>query len=79
MTGQAEASTPDPDSQYRLIPCKCGCSDVRYRRRISTPPRRVEWAVVCMACGNTSRYWPIKHHAQIEWNGKELPSWERNA
>ena len=69
---------PDTDSQYRLIPCKCGNAEAGYVRRITTQPRRVEWAVRCPACGEMSRYWTIQHHAQIEWNGRELPSWDRD-
>lgn len=69
---------PDPDSQYRLIPCECGSTEVGYIRRISTPPYRVEWAACCPACGKMTRYWQIKHTAQIEWNGRSRPSWDRD-
>lgn len=69
---------PDPDSQYRLLPCECGCTMAGYTRRVTTPPRRVEWAIRCPVCGRMSRYWTIKHHAQIEWNGRKRPSWDRD-
>lgn len=68
---------PDQDSQYRLLPCSCGSTEVAYTRRINVPGG-VEWTVNCLTCGNHTRPWPIQHHAQIEWNGKELPSWERD-
>lgn len=68
---------PDPDGQYRLQPCpECGCTEPEYVRRI--PHYRVEWCIRCPACGKMSRYWTIKHHAQIEWNGRKRPSWDRD-
>lgn len=73
-----QPGTPEPDSQFRLLPCPCGSTEVEYTRRITTPPRRLEWAVRCRTCGKMSRYWMAKHNAQIEWNGKERPSWERD-
>lgn len=72
-----QPGTPDPDSHFRLLPCpKCGGTEIEYLRHLSR--HGLEWAVRCKTCGKMSRYWPVKHHAQIEWNGKERPSWERD-
>lgn len=72
----AEIIRPDPDSQYRLIPCGCSYSDVAYTRKITR--RGVEWMAGCLTCERCTRVWTIQHHAQIEWNGRERPSWERD-
>lgn len=75
--GEGEIIRPDPDSQYRLIPCGCGNSDVAYVKRIKLP-YGVEWMACCLSCRKSTRSWTIQHHAQIEWNGREAPSWERD-
>lgn len=72
-----EIIRPDPDSHFGLIPCDCGHSDVAYSRCIKLP-YRVEWVAGCLACGKTTRAWTAQHTAQIEWNGRERPSWERD-
>lgn len=77
MADVPQIITPDPDSQYRLLPCECGGANAAYYRRI-TIPGGVEWAVGCQVCGKMTRWWPIRHHAQIEWNGGKRPSWERD-
>ena len=73
----AEIIRPDPDSHFRLIPCDCGRSDVAYSRLIKLP-YRVQWTAGCLACGKTTRTWTAQHTAQIEWNGRERPSWDRD-
>lgn len=74
----AEIIRPDPDSQYRLLtPCECSSAEVVYIRRV-TNPDGVKWAAGCLACGRSTRWWTIQHHAQIEWNGGKRPSWERD-
>ena len=72
-----EIIKPSPDGQYRLAPCSCGSTEVAYTKRIKLP-YGVEYAAGCQACGKSTRWWPIQHHAQIEWNGREKPSWERD-
>lgn len=72
----AQIIRPDPDSQYRLVPCKCGYGDVAYARKITT--HGVEWAAGCLTCERCTRIWTAQHAAQIEWNGKERPSWDRD-
>lgn len=71
-----EIIRPDPDGQYRLKPCDCEHSDVAYTKLIKLP-YGVEWTAGCLTCGRSTRSWGIQHHAQIEWNGREKPSWER--
>lgn len=68
---------PEPDGQYRLQPCECGSTEVAYAKSIHHR-RGVEWAAGCQVCGKMTRWWPIQHHAQIEWNGRKRPSWERD-
>ena len=68
---------PAPDSHFVLLPCECGSKDVAYSRRVS-PITGVEWQAGCLACGKITRVWTIQHHAQIEWNGRERPSWDRD-
>ncbi len=72
----AEIIRPLPDGQYRLIPCGCSYSDVAYAKKIT--PHGVEWVAGCLTCERCTRAWPIQHHAQIEWNGRELPSWAKD-
>ena len=85
-----EITKPDPDSQYRLIPCKCGSSEVVYARCVSPycydrpqkkppePSPHDMWRVVCTDCGETTTLEPKKHDAQIRWNGRKKPSWQRD-
>lgn len=69
--------TPAPDSHFRLIPCKCGSDDVLYRANYD-PYDRKWWRVVCKTCGRCTRPNVTQHYAQIEWNGREKPSWDRD-
>lgn len=73
----AEIIRPDQDSQYRLRPCSCGSTDVAYTKKIRWGSG-VEWVAGCLTCGKATRTWPIQHHAQIEWNGRSAPSWDRD-
>lgn len=57
---------PDPDSQFRLRPCRCRCENVGYLQ-IRTGGRK-PWAVRCFGCGRTTDPFPIRHDAQIYWN-----------
>lgn len=66
---------PDPDSHFRLRQCECSYSDVAYTKKIT--PHGVEWMAGCLTCGRCTRVRAGQHSAQIEWNGKERPSWDR--
>ena len=63
---------PDPDSQYRLKPCrKCKGDNVAYMKY--QHPEGESWRVVCFDCGETAdpgRPAP-RHDAQILWNKGE--------
>lgn len=67
----------DPDSQYKLIPCPCGNTETTYAKR-PTAAGGVEWAAGCHRCGKMTKWHPIRHHAQLEWNGGKRPSWDRD-
>ena len=67
---------PDPDGHYRLRACDCGRSNVAYIQTIK-PGQPVEWVAVCLTCHKTTRAWTAQHSAQIEWNGREAPRWDR--
>lgn len=67
---------PDPDGHYRLRACDCGQSNVAYIQTIKLG-RPVEWVAGCISCGRTTRTWTAQHSAQIEWNGREAPRWDR--
>jgi hypothetical protein len=73
----ATMTKPAPDSQFRLLPCSCGSNNVAYGERC-TPSRGREWAVGCMNCGKVTDWHTVRHHAQLEWNGRERPSWDRD-
>lgn len=72
----AQIIRPEPDSHFRLIPCNCEYSDAVYTKKIT--PHGVEWMAGCLTCERCTRVWPVQHHAQIEWNGRELPSWAKD-
>lgn len=72
----AEIIRPEPDSHFRLRPCGCGYGDAVYTRTITR--HGVEWMAGCLTCERCTRVWTIQHHAQIEWNGRERPTWERD-
>ena len=54
---------PDPDSQFRLRLCRCGCNRVGY---LQIYPEL--WIVQCTLCGRTTKEHRCRHDAQIEWN-----------
>lgn len=55
---------PDPDSQFRLLPCGCGSGDVGY---IATAGGF--WQVKCLRCGHRGSTAKVRHDAQLAWNG----------
>ena len=64
MTEAVEVVRPDPDSHFRLLPCKvCQSEDVCYEYR------PWGWLVRCQACGHTLDIGThIRHEAQVAWN-----------
>lgn len=66
-----EIIKPAPDSQYRLIPCDCGSSEVVYAQYID-PAGAPLWRTVCMDCGAKVDTGSItRHDAQMEWNRRK--------
>lgn len=68
-----ETKKADPDSQYRLLPCKKCQSDnvayVHYNGRGGAA-----WAVACLDCGYTvNKGNKVRHDAQINWNKDVRP------
>lgn len=70
LEGAVQIIKPDPDSQYRLCPCKCGSSAVVYAK-YETPAGALMWRVVCTNCGAVVDIQTgVRHDAQIAWNGR---------
>ena len=64
-----DIKVPDPDSQYRLKPCKkCQSDNAAYEHYNGRGG--AAWRVKCFSCGNTvDKGYRIRHDAQIAWNG----------
>ena len=59
---------PYPDSQYRLLPCKCGSDNVAYEHYNGRGGAK--WRVKCFDCGHTiDNGNTVRHDAQLLWNG----------
>ena len=54
---------PAPDSQYRLVPCKCGNDQPVY-----VMGNDGKWRVLCLDCNNETQGFGIQHDAQANWN-----------
>lgn len=65
---------PHPDSQFRLVPCSCGSRKVAY----ICYGHKDHYTVMCDTCGKQTALHYTKHKAQIEWNGRSAPSWDRD-
>lgn len=57
---------PEPDSQFRLRPCRCRCENVGYLR--IRADGREPWVVRCDRCGETTGPFQVRHDAQVFWN-----------
>lgn len=59
---------PDRESQFKLIGCGCGSDQVAYfQDRVHG---ELMWVAVCLDCGARTKYHPIRHDAQEEWNNR---------
>lgn len=69
MDDVIEIKKPDPDSQYRLLPCKkCGGDNVAYVH--CNGRGGAKWRVTCFNCGRTvDKSNTVRHDAQLAWNG----------
>ena len=70
MDDAIEINKAEPDSQYRLKPCKKCKSDnvayVHYNGRGGAA-----WAVACFDCGYTvNKGNKVRHDAQVNWNNE---------
>lgn len=63
-----EITTPLPDSQYRLAPCKqCKSDNVAYVRY--NAENGEAWRVECFDCGHTvDNGDKVRHDVQLTWN-----------
>lgn len=52
-----------PDSQYRLIPCRCGSDDVAYVLGVDG-----QWRARCFSCSAHGPGSTVRHEAQVYWN-----------
>lgn len=68
MDDAIEIKVPDPDSQYRLLPCKkCGSDNVAYVHYDSRGGDA--WRVQCFDCGHiVDKGYKVRHDAQVAWN-----------
>lgn len=64
-----EIIKPQPDTQYRLVPCRCGSGEVVYAKYLTGCGEK--WRVVCTDCGKTvDKGTAIRHEAQVAWNNE---------
>lgn len=67
MDDVIEIKVPEPDSQFCLIPCKCGSDNVGYEHYNGRGG--AAWRVKCYACGFTvDKGNRVRHDAQRNWN-----------
>ena len=67
MDDVIEIKVPEPDSQFRLIPCKCSSDNVAYEHYNGRGG--AAWRVKCYACGFTvDKGNRVRHDAQRNWN-----------
>ena len=67
MDDVIEIKVPDPDSQFRLIPCKCSSDNVAYE--LYNGRGGAAWRVKCYCCGFTvDKGNRVRHDAQRNWN-----------
>ena len=61
---------PETDSQYRLVPCRCGSDNVAYVKYEAQ--NQEKWRVCCFDCGNVvDKGCTVRHDAQLAWNRQE--------
>lgn len=65
LDNSVEIIVPDPDSQYRLLPCECGSDNVAYMLGVDGL-----WRGHCFECGRNGAGAGVRHEAQIKWNKK---------
>lgn len=69
-----EIRLPAPDSQFRLMPCRCKSDHVAYVKYLDGDEEK--WRVRCFDCGNTVDKGPtVQHEAQLAWNARAKEGW----
>lgn len=63
LDNMVEIIKPEPDSQYRLRPCKCGGDNVAYMLGVDGL-----WRGHCFDCGHSGAGAKVRHDAQQAWN-----------
>lgn len=62
-----EVRPAEPDSQYRLRPCRCKSDNVAYVKYAAGDGEK--WKVRCFDCGHTvDKGDMVRHDAQRFWN-----------
>lgn len=62
-------NVPNPEWQYRLLPCLCGVDDAEYILNVGKPELEdALFYVRCCACGRKTQPHICAHDAQQEWN-----------
>ena len=67
---------PEPDSQFRLRPCRCDCENVGYLQIRGSGLD--SWAVRCFGCGQMTEPFQVRHDAQVYWNKNMAVTPRRN-
>ena len=68
MDDVIEIKPADLDSQYRLVPCKCGSDNVAYVHYNGRGGAK--WRVECFDCSYiVDKGCRVRHDAQLAWNG----------
>lgn len=67
LDGVIEIIPADPESQFRLLNCKCGGDNAAYVHY--EVDGGTAWRVECFDCGFTvDKGHRARHDAQVEWN-----------
>lgn len=72
MDDALEIIKPEPDSQYRLVPCDCKGDNVAYVKVYN--PEGERWRVQCFDCGkivDLGQPGP-RHDVQLIWNRRTM-------
>ena len=64
-----EIKVPEPDSQFRLIPCKCGSDNVAYEHYNGRGG--AAWRVKCYACYVPNARADMRHRKKVYQRGRE--------
>ena len=69
MDNVIEIKKPAPDSQYRLIPCRCKSDNVAYVKYKKGCEEL--WRAQCFDCNrNVDVGTSVRHQVQLVWNDK---------